>query len=120
MSEAVERRLLDVLGHPHESPYGNPIPGLAELGDTAADVGFLEGLVALNAVSIDTRSVVVRRIGEPLQSDTGLLTRLRRAGVRPNLPVAVSFNGDRVVVGGGGDAAELDDVIASHVFVSLN
>jgi DtxR family Mn-dependent transcriptional regulator len=120
MSEAVERRLLDVLGHPHESPYGNPIPGLAELGDTTADVGFLEGLVALNTVSIDTRSVVVRRIGEPLQSDTGLLTRLRRAGVRPNLPVAVSFNGKRVVVGGGGDAAELDDAIASHVFVSLN
>ncbi|HEY8728063.1 MAG TPA: metal-dependent transcriptional regulator [Acidothermaceae bacterium] len=120
MSEAVERRLLDVLGHPHESPYGNPIPGLAELGDTTADVGFLEGLVALNTVSIDTRSVVVRRIGEPLQSDTGLLTRLRRAGVRPNLPVAVSFNGKRVVVGGGGEAAELDDAIASHVFVSLN
>jgi DtxR family Mn-dependent transcriptional regulator len=120
MSEAVERRLLDVLGHPHESPYGNPIPGLAELGDPTADVGFLEGLVALNTVSIDTRSVVVRRIGEPLQSDTGLLTRLRQAGVRPNLPVAVSFNGTRVVVGGGGDAAELDDAIASHVFVSLN
>ena len=43
ISEAVERRLLDVLGHPHESPYGNPIPGLAELGDPTADVAFLEG-----------------------------------------------------------------------------
>src|ERR1700712_137557 len=27
MSEQVERRLLDMLGHPTESPYGNPIPG---------------------------------------------------------------------------------------------
>ena len=26
MSEAVERRLIDMLGHPTESPYGNPDP----------------------------------------------------------------------------------------------
>ncbi len=32
MSEAVERRLLELLGQPTVSPYGNPIPGLAELG----------------------------------------------------------------------------------------
>ena len=33
MSEAVERRLLELLDHPTESPYGNPIPGLDELGE---------------------------------------------------------------------------------------
>jgi DtxR family transcriptional regulator, Mn-dependent transcriptional regulator len=33
MSDAVERRLLAILGHPTQSPYGNPIPGLAELGE---------------------------------------------------------------------------------------
>ena len=33
MSETVERRLLELLDHPTESPYGNPIPGLAELGE---------------------------------------------------------------------------------------
>ena len=32
MSEQVERRLLEMLEHPTESPYGNPIPGLDELG----------------------------------------------------------------------------------------
>ena len=32
MSEDVERRLLEVLGNPTTSPYGNPIPGLGELG----------------------------------------------------------------------------------------
>ena len=31
MSETVERRILEMLGHPTVSPYGNPIPGLAEL-----------------------------------------------------------------------------------------
>ncbi|WP_316309938.1 metal-dependent transcriptional regulator, partial [Clavibacter michiganensis] len=33
MSEQVERRLVELLGHPTESPYGNPIPGLDQLGD---------------------------------------------------------------------------------------
>ena len=33
MSEQVELRVLEMLDHPTESPYGNPIPGLAELGD---------------------------------------------------------------------------------------
>ena len=32
MSETVERRLVELLDHPTESPYGNPIPGLDELG----------------------------------------------------------------------------------------
>jgi DtxR family transcriptional regulator, Mn-dependent transcriptional regulator len=118
MSEAVERRLLQVLGHPTESPYGNPIPGLAELGDVDSDVEFLDGLVALNTVADSAQSVVVRRIGEPIQSDTALMSRLRRAGLRPNTPVPVARVGGRVVIGRGTDAAELDDLVASHVFVS--
>jgi DtxR family Mn-dependent transcriptional regulator len=118
MSEAVERRLVDVLGHPQESPYGNPIPGLAELGEGTGDVEFREGLVALSTVTDMTQSVIVRRIGEPLQSDTALMSRLRRAGIRPNLPVRISRVNGRLLVGRDGDAAELDDVVASHVFVS--
>ena len=35
MSESVERRLIELLEHPTESPYGNPIPGLDELGEAA-------------------------------------------------------------------------------------
>jgi DtxR family transcriptional regulator, iron-dependent repressor len=31
ISEAVERRLLELLGHPDRCPHGNPIPGLGEL-----------------------------------------------------------------------------------------
>ena len=33
MSDAVERRVLSILGYPTRSPYGNPIPGLAELSE---------------------------------------------------------------------------------------
>jgi DtxR family transcriptional regulator, Mn-dependent transcriptional regulator len=31
ISESVERRLYELLGHPDRCPHGNPIPGLAEL-----------------------------------------------------------------------------------------
>ncbi|MDQ1495804.1 MAG: DtxR family transcriptional regulator, Mn-dependent transcriptional regulator [Actinomycetota bacterium] len=118
MSEAVERRLLDVLGHPHESPYGNPIPGLAELGEGNDELEFRDGLVALNLVPATTRSVVVRRIGEPIQSDTVLMSRLRKAGVRPNMPVAIARVDGQLMVGRDGEAAEVDDEVASHVFVA--
>src|SRR5690349_23639046 len=46
MSEAVERRLLELLNHPTESPYGNPIPGLEELGEVDDRDGSLDGLVS--------------------------------------------------------------------------
>ena len=36
MSERVERRIFELLNHPTVSPYGNPIPGLAELGGAPA------------------------------------------------------------------------------------
>ena len=43
MSETVERRLIELLDHPTESPYGNPIPGLDELGELAPGEEFMDG-----------------------------------------------------------------------------
>src|SRR5918995_1731112 len=51
MSETVERRLIELLGHPTESPYGNPIPGLDELGESELGEEFMEGVVPLSAVA---------------------------------------------------------------------
>jgi DtxR family transcriptional regulator, iron-dependent repressor len=121
MSEAVERRLLDVLGHPTESPYGNPIPGLAELGESTGGSNAKQpsgdGLVALCNIPADATGVIVERIGEPIQRDAELMKRLRRAGVRPHLRVPVARGEGHVVVGTGGDAADLDDVAAANIFV---
>src|SRR5215212_2634464 len=44
ISETVERRLLELLDHPTESPYGNPIPGLAELGEVGDGEQFRDGV----------------------------------------------------------------------------
>ncbi|MGH8868051.1 MAG: iron dependent repressor, metal binding and dimerization domain protein [Actinomycetes bacterium] len=122
MSEGVERRLLELLGHPTQSPFGNPIPGLDELGDPATDDS-LEGLVPLSAAVTEAspdgeRRVVVRRIGEPVQTDVALMHTLLRAGVRPGAVVTVTSSAGGVLVGSGGETAELDPEVASHVFVA--
>ena len=119
MSEAVERRVLELLRHPTQSPYGNPIPGLEELGEVPADESAAETLVTLDVLApgAEGKSVVVRRIGEPIQTDAQLMYTLRRAGVQPGAVVSVTDAPGGVLVSSGGEAAELDKEIAAHVFV---
>ena len=118
MSETVERRLVELLDHPTESPYGNPIPGLDELGETASDE-LVEGLELLSELAGDERSSVrVRRISEELQKDEPLMGTLRRIGVVPDKVVVVTTTEAGLLVGWGGEAAELDLEAASHIFVS--
>jgi DtxR family Mn-dependent transcriptional regulator len=117
ISETVERRLLEVLGHPSESPYGNPIPGLAELGEGPSTAA-VASTMALSAIPTDATSVVVRRIGEPLQSDSALLMRLRLAGVRPNTAVPIQRIDGGVRMGSGDQATDIELSVAEHVFVS--
>ncbi|WP_181767041.1 metal-dependent transcriptional regulator [Streptomyces albidus (ex Kaewkla and Franco 2022)] len=122
MSEAVERRVLDLLKHPTESPYGNPIPGLEELGEEAGAEAFLDdSMVSLTDLGADgdVKTVVVRRIGEPIQMDAQLMYTLRRAGVQPGAVVSVNAGATGgVQIGSSGEAAELDSDIAAHVFVA--
>ncbi|MBB4986136.1 MULTISPECIES: metal-dependent transcriptional regulator [Streptomyces] len=120
MSEAVERRVMELLRHPTESPYGNPIPGLDELGEKAEAEAFLDdSMVSLADLDAsEGKTVIVRRIGEPIQTDAQLMYTLRRAGVQPGSVVSVSESPGGVLVGSSGEAAELDADIAAHVFVA--
>ncbi len=119
MSETVERRLLEVLGHPTESPYGNPIPGLAELGERAEDAISADRLQTLDQIAVLAGArVVVRRLAEPLQSDRALMSRLRRAGVAPGASVTVQPSPLGLLVGSGGETTEITATVASHVFVT--
>ncbi|MGQ0846432.1 MAG: metal-dependent transcriptional regulator [Sporichthyaceae bacterium] len=119
MSEAVERRLLELLDHPTTSPYGNPIPGLEELGQSKAD-SFLDGLEPLDRVATESGvSVVVRRIGEPVQEDLAIIRNMWRAGVRPGGSVVAKSSHGGVLVGSAGETIELDLAVASHVFVEV-
>ncbi|MCX4982639.1 metal-dependent transcriptional regulator [Streptomyces sp. NBC_00572] len=120
MSEAVERRVLELLRHPTESPYGNPIPGLEELGEKAEAEAFLDdSMVSLAELDAsESKTVVVRRIGEPIQTDAQLMYTLRRAGVQPGSVVSVTESAGGVLVGSSGEAAELNADVAAHVFVA--
>jgi DtxR family Mn-dependent transcriptional regulator len=117
ISEAVELKLLEVLGHPTNSPYGNPIPGLDELGELPTTVK-TSLTMSLSSVPSETTSVVVRRIGEPIQSDPQLLIQFWRAGIRPNTSVPIARVAGKMRIGRGDDAPELAEDIAAHVFVS--
>jgi DtxR family transcriptional regulator, Mn-dependent transcriptional regulator len=118
MSETVERRLVELLGHPTESPYGNPIPGLDELGETSSDE-LVEGLGLLaDLAGVELSSVRVRRISEELQKDESLMGTLRRIGAVPDKVIGVQITPAGVLVGSGGESAELDLEAASHIFVS--
>ncbi|MGA9715002.1 MAG: metal-dependent transcriptional regulator [Aeromicrobium sp.] len=121
MSEQVERRLVVLLDNPTESPYGNPIPGLAELGGAPEPVDFLHGVEPLTAAVdglADPVRVVVRRISEPLQTDTQVMSVLRRVGVLPGNDVLASHGTAGVMVARQGETAEIDAEAASHIFVT--
>lgn len=121
MSERVEHRLLELLGSPTESPYGNPIPGLDQLG--AAPVsGFEQGVVGLVDRLTDADGPIegtVRRLAEPIQVDPELLDQLRQVGVLPGAHGRFRFNEGYVLVemDDSDGALELPVESARHIFL---
>jgi DtxR family Mn-dependent transcriptional regulator len=131
MSDLVEKRLVTLLDHPHHDPYGNPIPGLSELGEQYEDVPFLEGVQALPALFVgrvtatpggSDGGVAVRlqRIAEPLQVDVELLGRLAAAGLVPGAQVTARYDGAvyTVAVDGADTVLDLSEDLAKHLFVA--
>jgi len=119
VSDEVEKRLVVILDNPTESPYGNPIPGLAELGAPEATEEFKDGVVPLTSVLRGAVTKVhVKRLSEPLQTDPGLMAGLRSAGVLPGEAIEAIRTDDGVRIGSVESGIELSTTIASHVFVS--
>ncbi len=121
MSEQVERRLVELLGHPTESPYGNPIPGLDQLGDTGSRT-FAEGVTGLvERLNRATEPVegIVRRLAEPAQVDPELLEQLKEAGVVPGAQGRFRFSEGYVLIemDGNEEGLELPIELASHIFL---
>ena len=121
MSEQVERRLVELLGHPTESPYGNPIPGLDQLGDVPANE-FEQGVVGLVRRLNDAGEPItgtVRRLAEPAQVDPELLQQLKGAGVIPGASGDYRYNEGYVLVQmhGNDEGLELPVEVASHIFL---
>ena len=125
MSDRVEQRLLSLLNQPTASPYGNPIPGLSELGGQEPEVAFLDGVECLldvgAALGNNTRTVTVARLGEPLQTDVELLARLAEGGVMPGVELEISAP-DQTTVSVSQPGAEivldLPEEVTRHIFVA--
>lgn len=111
MSEDVERRLVQVLDNPTTSPFGNPIPGLSELGLDRSPTGTeTVNLVRLTELPAGMPvAVVVRQLTEHVQGDADLIARLKDAGVVPNARVTVE----------SGDHGGVNIVIPGHEQVEL-
>jgi DtxR family Mn-dependent transcriptional regulator len=120
MSERVERKILALIGEHRESPYGNPIPGLDELGEPPNE-DFRWGVTNLVEL-VDSGSSVatVRRIGEPAQVDPEALNLLTLAGLMPGRRVRARREGAWIVVirDGAEEATgvSLPEDVALHVF----
>lgn len=116
ISERVERKILALLDDGRESPYGNPIPGLDELGlapgEAAASMSSL-----LDLADDVGRTVTVRRIGEPAQMDPAASASLLAAGVLPGAAVEIVRQGPGVLVRADGEVY-VGPRLASYVFAS--
>jgi DtxR family Mn-dependent transcriptional regulator len=120
VSERVERKILALLGEHRESPYGNPIPGLDELGEPLNE-DFRRGVSNLVELVADGSTLAtVRRIGEPAQVDPEALNLLTRAGLMPGRRVVIRREGAWIVVVREGaeeaTGVSLPEDVALHVF----
>jgi DtxR family transcriptional regulator, Mn-dependent transcriptional regulator len=121
MSEDVERRLVQVLDNPTTSPFGNPIPGLSELGIVdgplqSTDVSLVRLTELPSGMPV---AVVVRQLTEHVQGDADLIARLKEAGVVPNARVTVESldSGGVMIVIPGHEQVELPHHMAHAVKV---
>jgi DtxR family Mn-dependent transcriptional regulator len=124
MSEAVERRLLTLLGNPTVSPFGNPIPGLEALrGDRESELqglggetsAVLDSLTLLSTTATpEGRPVVIRRISEQLQENAEMLRLLAEQDVRPGATMTARLAEGTVTL----DGNPLPPGVAQHLFVS--
>ena len=119
MSDRVEKRILELVSIKDVSPYGNPIPGLEELGHSPAAVQ--EGVTALSDLPEAIASqgtVTLRRISEQLQIDPDLLADFRAAGIIPGAKLSLRFQDGRVQVSANGEQTiDLSREAAAQLFV---
>lgn len=119
MSERVERRLVEMLGHPETSPYGNAIPGLEEF-DMAATVPGSEPVGPMSvtdAVILGTRNATLVRIGENPQALAGFLQDAAEIGLLPGTSLGLESHGEAIELTTSLGSVLVSGDVARHLFV---
>ncbi|AQP51340.1 metal-dependent transcriptional regulator [Tessaracoccus flavescens] len=118
ISVDVEKRLVEILDSPTFSPYGNPIPGLKELGVQTDHHPFRQGAEPLaDVVAADVRPFMLRRMSENIQADAEILSELAAAGLRPGVRFEAARNTEGVQVTIGERVLDLTPFAAELLFV---
>ena len=107
ISDRVEAKLVEFLGNPTTSPYGNPIPGSPE-----------EAWEPLTLADATGERVRIERISERLQANHEVMQALESLGVHAGDEVGVDRRPDGIVLSADGSSASVDDDSARLLFVS--
>jgi DtxR family Mn-dependent transcriptional regulator len=120
MSERVERRVVELIDGPLVSPYGNPVPGLEDLGVEASEAHIRDEVPIAEIFSQGSVSGVVTRIGETPQAEPEFLAELMALGVLPGMAISVvaAERGIEISAANGSMTVTEDD--ARHLFVHLD
>ena len=106
MSDRVEARLVEFLGNPATSPYGNPIPGSGGDFDDVVPV-----------VEVAASQVTVHSISEHLQADAHVMHVLHEHGLIAGEQARVEQHDDHVAMELAGHVIELTREAARFVYV---
>ena len=121
ISEQVERKILTLISSPDVSPYGNPIPGLEELGLASKNLSASDSQNLITALGADgsAKDLTVVRIGEPVQIDPEFLGQLKSLGIIPGAKIDVEHAAKRLFIStvGATDGVAIDHDLAVHFFV---
>lgn len=114
ISDEVEERLIEVLGHPTTCPHGNPIPGT-------------DGTAPITTVLADTRQgdhVQLYRVTELVELDTDLLSYLSRYQFLPGTEATVKSKAPdgtlTLDLDPDGRSMAVGPAFAQQLFVTLN
>ena len=112
ISDEVEERLTELLGHPATCPHGNPIPG-AQTNVPA--------LQALHEVEAGT-TVVLRRVSEQAEWDGVSLPFLASHDLKPGAEILCETQKEdgSLVVKTSGRKVDIDPVLATRLYVSAS
>lgn len=118
MSDEVEKRMVAVLNDATRSPFGNPIPGLADLGlelDDTPDAG----VRAVDLPNGERLRAKIVQVNEILQVDVPQFTALQQAGIVIGADVDIINDHGRVRITREGQEVELIDDLCHAVRVEL-
>ena len=119
ISEEVEVRIYEMLNHPELSPFGNPIPGLADLLNRNIGEKFRNSAedAISNLATISATKVLITRLGESIQSEVDIFNELLAARIIPGAIIDLKKTSEGILIKADSEVG-LTNEEASHIFGS--